>query len=135
MYDDNQITGSYSFFKGTLDYCPSQLLDGLEPLLAKGGCVVDYHSCELFPERWFDLVIVLRTDTAHLYDRLLAREYGKKKLEDNMTCEIMNVLLEEARDSYKTDIVVEMNSNTIEDMEDNVENVTNWIANNWKPVQ
>jgi hypothetical protein len=28
-----------------------QLLDHLEIILADGGKVVDYHSCELFPER------------------------------------------------------------------------------------
>ena len=28
----------------------------------KGGCVVDYHSCDMFPKSWFRLVFVLRTD-------------------------------------------------------------------------
>eukprot|EP01134_Creolimax_fragrantissima_P002603 CFRG2603T1 len=111
----------------------NKLLDGLEPLMTEGGNVVDYHSCDMFPERWFDLVIVLRTDTQHLYDRLQARGYGAKKLDDNMTCEIMNVLLEEARESYKEGIIVELNSNTVEDMEDNLDNVQTWISNNWKP--
>lgn len=53
--------------------CLLQLLDELEGRQAGGGKVVDYHSCELFPERWFDAVFVLRTDTKHLFDRLKAR--------------------------------------------------------------
>ena len=35
--------------------------------------MVDFHSCDLFPERWFDYVIVLRTDNTILFDRLVAR--------------------------------------------------------------
>ena len=27
-----------------------------------GGVVADYHSCEMFPERWFDLIVLLRTN-------------------------------------------------------------------------
>lgn len=50
-----------------------QLLDEMEVMLAPGGNVVDFHSCELFPERWFDLVLVLRTDNKLLFDRLVAR--------------------------------------------------------------
>ena len=37
-----------------------RVLDAMEPDLGRGGFVVDYHACELFPERWFDLVLVLR---------------------------------------------------------------------------
>lgn len=42
-------------------------------MLKEGGKVVDFHTCEIFPERWFDLVLVLRTDTANLYDRMTKR--------------------------------------------------------------
>lgn len=53
--------------------CLLQLLDELEGRQAGGGKVVDYHSCELFPERWFDAVFVLRTGTKYLFDRLKER--------------------------------------------------------------
>jgi broad-specificity NMP kinase len=49
------------------------VLDAMEELLANGGVVVDYHCNELFPQRWFDLVLVLTVDTEVLYDRLKAR--------------------------------------------------------------
>ena len=48
-------------------------MDALEPELEKGGCIVDFHSAEVFPERWFDLVIVLRVNNTLLYDRLQQR--------------------------------------------------------------
>lgn len=45
-----------------------KLLDHLEVILDKAaeegvGIVADFHVCEIFPERWFDLVLVLRTKT------------------------------------------------------------------------
>jgi hypothetical protein len=52
---------------------PTQLLDDMEPMMAPGGVVVDFHSVALFPERWFDLVLVLRADTDKIFDRLTAR--------------------------------------------------------------
>lgn len=51
----------------------SQLLDTLEPIMALGGKIIDYHGCEFFPERWFDIVFVLRTNNTILYDRLQER--------------------------------------------------------------
>lgn len=50
-----------------------QLLDAMEPIMADGGNVVDYHSCDFFPERFFDLVLVMRVDNTTLFDRLTAR--------------------------------------------------------------
>lgn len=51
----------------------SQLLDAIEDQAKQGGCIIDWHACDLFPKSWIDLVVVLRTDTATLYDRLTAR--------------------------------------------------------------
>ena len=50
-----------------------QVCDALEDQLATGGNIVDYHSCDFFPERWFDLVVVLQTDNTILYERLEKR--------------------------------------------------------------
>jgi len=43
----------------------------------------------------------------------------------------MEVLLEEARESYDEEIVVELRSDTSEEMESNVERVEGWIKQ-WK---
>lgn len=58
-----------------------KVVDELEDTMSSGGNVVDFHTCDLFPERWFDLVVVLRTDNTILFDRLTQRfvEGGKKK--------------------------------------------------------
>ena len=49
-----------------------KLLDLLEPKLGQGegGVIVEHHVPDLFPERWFDLVLVLRCNNTELYDRL-----------------------------------------------------------------
>ncbi|KAI0194045.1 AAA domain-containing protein [Xylaria flabelliformis] len=108
-----------------------KLLDALEDEVAAGGCIIDWHACEIFPERWVDLVVVLRVDTSTLYDRLKARKYPEKKLQENLDSEIMDVLLQEAQDSYNENIVVELTSNTTEEMDSNVDRIEAWIKQ-WK---
>eukprot|EP00568_Trieres_chinensis_P014258 CAMPEP_0183316452 /NCGR_PEP_ID=MMETSP0160_2-20130417/55004_1 /TAXON_ID=2839 ORGANISM="Odontella Sinensis, Strain Grunow 1884" /NCGR_SAMPLE_ID=MMETSP0160_2 /ASSEMBLY_ACC=CAM_ASM_000250 /LENGTH=186 /DNA_ID=CAMNT_0025482251 /DNA_START=219 /DNA_END=779 /DNA_ORIENTATION=- len=110
-----------------------KLLDVMEGMLEEAasdgaGVVVDYHSCDFFPERWFDLVLVLRARTEVLYDRLTKRGYSEKKRAENMECEIMQVVLEEAREGYAAEIVHEVPSNTLEEMESNVRRVEQWSA-------
>ena len=50
-----------------------KLLDALEDEAKAGGCIIDWHACDLFPESWINLVVVLRVDSTTLYDRLSAR--------------------------------------------------------------
>lgn len=45
----------------------------MDDYMTEGGSVVDYHGSDMFPERWFDAVFVLRTDNTILYDRLVKR--------------------------------------------------------------
>ncbi len=105
-----------------------KLIDEMESLMEEGGNIVDFHSPEIFPERWFDLVLVLQTQTENLFDRLTIRGYDEKKKNENMECEIMQVVLEASRDSYDPDMVHVLNSNNIEDLEANVARVQQWYA-------
>ncbi|KAF5312079.1 hypothetical protein D9619_003146 [Psilocybe cf. subviscida] len=106
-----------------------RLLDDLEPLIAEGGLILDWHTCEAFPERWADLVVVLRCDHTRLWERLEKRGYPLKKIQENNEAEIMQVVLDEARSSYAEEIVVELQSETSEDMEANVGRIVEWITN------
>ena len=72
-------------------------------------------------------MVVLRTDSTRLYDRLQARKYPEVKLQENLDSEIMEVLLEEARESYDAEIVVELRSDDAEDIDANVERLETWI--------
>jgi len=55
------------------------VLDELEPMVANGGCVLDWHTCDIFPERWVDLVVVLRCDHTALWNRLESRYVEKTR--------------------------------------------------------
>jgi len=99
-----------------------KILDHLEPLIEKGGMIVDYHSSEFFPERFFSHVIVLtcgREDTKILYERLEQRDgYTKEKIRQNVECEIFGECVEEAKEAYTGEGVVHVRSNeTEEEME------------------
>jgi adenylate kinase len=54
-----------------------------------GGLIIDFHSSDLFPLRYFDLVILMRCSNEQLYDRLLARGYEQNKIQENLDCEIL----------------------------------------------
>ncbi|KAF3053302.1 factor activating pos9 [Didymella keratinophila] len=135
----NQIVKDEGFHEGKDEETGSwivdedKLLDYLEErnISEEGGSILDWHACDLFPERWIDLVVVLRCDSTVLYDRLTARGYKDKKLDENMDSEIMQVLLDEAREAYKEEIVVELRSDSADDVEGNLERIEQWVVN-WK---
>ncbi|KAG7383872.1 hypothetical protein PHYPSEUDO_003229 [Phytophthora pseudosyringae] len=104
-----------------------KVCDEMEDMMTEGGKVVDFHTCDFFPERWFDLVVVLRADNTTLFDRLQKRGYSEKKVAENVECEIMEVVLQEARESYAPEVVQELPSRTVEDMESNIERVLTWV--------
>ncbi|KAK1267025.1 hypothetical protein QJS04_geneDACA000305 [Acorus gramineus] len=105
--------------------------DELEDMMYEGGNIVDYHGCDFFPERWFDRVVVLQTNNSILHDRLTSRGYSGVKLTNNIECEIFQMLLEDARISYAEDIVVTLQSDSVEDISSNVSVLTEWITN-WR---
>lgn len=128
---DNQFYLKYDEKYECPELDEDKLLDELEPLMQDGGKLLDYHSAEMFPERWIDQVYVLTTDNTNLYDRLVEKGQTGKKLQDNIQCEIFATILEEAKDSYKEDIVDTLPSNTHEDMSSNVKTVVEFIQQ-WK---
>lgn len=55
------------------------------------------------------------------------RDYPEAKLQENLDAEIFGVLLEEAKDAFDEDIVIELKSETVEDVEKNAEQILQWI--------
>uniref|UniRef100_UPI00358F67CE adenylate kinase isoenzyme 6 n=1 Tax=Myxine glutinosa TaxID=7769 RepID=UPI00358F67CE len=111
-----------------------RVVDELEEKMSAGGMIVDYHGSDFFPERWFQVVFVLRADTSVLYDRLQHRGYELRKVQENVQCEIFGTVLEEAHRSYRFEIVKELPSNTLEDLEENVEVILLWLVD-WGMMQ
>ncbi|KAF9240912.1 AAA domain-containing protein [Melanogaster broomeanus] len=107
-----------------------KLLDELESLVSEGGIILDWHTCDIFPERWADLVVVLRCNHTLLWERLENRGYSLKKIQENNQAEIMGVIAEEARESYQPQLIVELESESMEDLQGNVGRMVTWI-NEW----
>ncbi|XP_059658243.1 adenylate kinase isoenzyme 6 homolog [Cornus florida] len=106
--------------------------DELEDMMEEGGNIVDHHGCDFFPERWFDRVVVLQTENSVLYDRLTKRGYAGSKLTNNIECEIFRVLLEEAKENYREEIVVAFKSDSVDDINRNVASLIDWVRS-WCP--
>ena len=50
-----------------------------------------------------------------------------KKIKENNESEIMQIVLDDAQESYEADIVVELKSESTEDLEQNVNRIILWI--------
>ncbi|WAQ83455.1 hypothetical protein PtA15_3A826 [Puccinia triticina] len=87
-----------------------KLLDELEPLMSlpEGGTILDWPSSEIFPERWIDL-----------------------KIQEKNEAEIMGECLEEARENYDEEIVIELESDTINAIDSNIHHILAWTER-WK---
>ena len=70
----------------------------------------------------------VRTALILIYEH---RKYSLKKITENNEAEIMEVIAQEARDSYEPEIVVELKSESVEDLESNVARIVEWI-HAWK---
>mmetsp|Transcript_22223 Transcript_22223/g.68442 ORF Transcript_22223/g.68442 Transcript_22223/m.68442 type:complete len:159 (-) Transcript_22223:1888-2364(-) len=105
-----------------------ELLGVLEPRLEQGNVMLDFHSCDVFPAELLDLVLVLRVSTENLFDRLTARGYHQRKINENMECEIMQVVLEDAREAFPAEMVHVVENNNVDEMEANGARVEQWLA-------
>ncbi|ELP90815.1 adenylate kinase isoenzyme, putative [Entamoeba invadens IP1] len=112
----------------TLVIDEDKVLDYLEDVQKKEGFLLEYHSSQLFPERWFDLVVVLRTDNTVLYDRLLQKGYKENKVTNNLDCEIFQVCLDEAMENYQHKLVWEVHNETPEQLEEAVDAIAKYIT-------
>lgn len=62
---------------------------------------------------------------------MLSRNYADAKLQENLDSEIMEVLLQEAREAFDEEIVIELPSNTSDEMDSNVDRIEAWVKQ-WK---
>lgn len=124
---ENKIFESYDETRDSHVIDEDELLDRLETPLREGGCIVDWHCNDIFPERLIDLVVVLRCGTSALYDRLKARNYKDSKIQENIDAEIMSVVLEDALDSYDKRIVIELQNDEDKNIQENVDKIKTWI--------
>lgn len=71
-----------------------------------------------------------RTIHIHLLT-LYYRNYPESKLQENIDSEIMEVLLQEAHEAFDEEIVIELTSNTSDEMDTNIDRIVAWL-DQWK---
>lgn len=72
---------------------------------------------------------VVRCDTNVLFKRLEERGYNSKKIQNNVEFEIFQMGLDEAKSSYKHDIIKEIKGETPEDLEVGLKLVKEFLDN------
>lgn len=73
---------------------------------SKESLVIDSHLSHYLPKKYVDLCIVTKCSLKTLEKRLKKRKYNKKKIRENLDCEIFDVCLNEAKENkHKTMII------------------------------
>lgn len=121
LISDERLYGEWDDELNCSIFDEDRVADRLQELLADGGKVVDFHSCDFMEPSWFAVVFVLRAETHILYDRLAARNYAKEKIQENVQSEIFQVLLDEAVEAFGEDKVVQLKSNSMDDLTANLQ--------------
>ncbi|KAJ8902914.1 hypothetical protein NDN08_006232 [Rhodosorus marinus] len=124
----NQLTDGYDDERACHVLDEDKVLDALEDLMVKGGVVVDYHSPEWFPERWFSVVVVPRCSNGVLYERLSKRDYSQAKLQENLECEIMQVILDDVKEYYPKAFIVDGLHETEQETQELIQRITTYIS-------
>lgn len=121
-----------------LDY--EKLADAMTPDMENGGNVVDWIHADFWePSSLIDLIVVLTCDNTILFDRYKVRNYGERKIEQNIDSEIMQEIVSETQDYYKgedassqsTTLTI-LKSDTEDDMKSNLSRVKLWVER-WQP--
>lgn len=117
IIDDRKVRRSLKSHIRSLD-------DGMD---ATRVVLFETHTVSCLPREAIDHCFVLTARTDVIYDRLLARGYSAEKVAENVECEIMMVVQEEAVEHFGASKVTILRSNADEDIEDNVDRVLELI--------
>ena len=126
-----KLTVSYGNTKKCYALDEDAVLDALEPRMASGGVVLEHHSSDWFPQRWIQLVVIVKAKTETLYDRMMERGYPEAKIRENIEAEIFGVSVEEARNSYSEAVVLEAHGDNAVDNPQHIDG----IQKQWEIVE
>ena len=65
---------------------------------SKESLIIDSHMSHFLNPKFVDYVVITKTSLKKLKNRLKKRKYSKKKIEENLEVEIMDICLNEARE-------------------------------------
>jgi adenylate kinase len=94
----------------------------------KKGILIDFHSIGFIPRKLVDNVIVVRTETNLLWERLAKRGYKEAKIKENLEAEIFMESYNEAIDQFDEDIVGQRDNNTEDDMSATVKHIVDLFS-------
>ncbi|PUU74652.1 P-loop containing nucleoside triphosphate hydrolase protein [Tuber borchii] len=92
-----------------------KLLDEIEDEVKEGGCIIDWHIL---------LLCYVRIQPFYMIGW---RNGRYKKLQENLDAEIMQVILEEAREAYDEEVIIELRSDTTEEIDSNIDRISAWV--------
>lgn len=70
------------------------------------GIIIDSHMSHFLPKKYVNMAIITKCNLKTLAKRLKKRHYNKKKITENLECEIFDVCLNEAKEQgYKIKII------------------------------
>jgi adenylate kinase len=124
---DQKLYKKFNEEFGVPEFDEDMLCDALEPQIHSGGQIIDFHSSGFFPRDWFDVILILRASNTNIFDRLTERGYSENKIRENIESEIFNVVSDEVMESFSHDIILSRNSNTVEEMQNNLEEIVNFV--------
>lgn len=97
-----------------------KLFQELEPILNQGKNNVFETIHPLFENDEVDCVFVCRTNNTILHDRLTARGYSSKKLENNMQAEIFQTIYDEVSEDFDEYKIISIQNDNLDDLDRNV---------------
>lgn len=100
-------------------FCPAS--SSLSPLLSFPVLFLP------FPSSFLSALLPTEEDAVLTSSLDLRSGYAITKIQENNTAEIMDVVENDARESYAEEIVVVLNSETPEQMEENIGRIVSWV--------
>lgn len=79
--------------------------------------IIDTHSPSIVKYFDFDMIILIRCEIAELRRRLAERGYSKKKITENIDCEIFEVIKDDLDESFAIEPIIVYSSKDKEDDE------------------
>ena len=115
----------------TWEFDEEGLAASMVPSMRQGGYIVDWMHADFWPkDGFFNLIVTLRASNTSLYDRYEERGYSVEKREENLDAEIMETIADENAQYFgvfEEYPVIELQSNTEEEMSQNVEKLVDWV--------
>ncbi|KAH0785353.1 TAF9 RNA polymerase II, TATA box binding protein (TBP)-associated factor isoform 2 family protein [Histomonas meleagridis] len=96
----------------------------------EGGIVFDFHCSDVVDIENLDFVLVLRCESDLLWKRLAARGYSEDKIRENVEAEIFRTILDEVIEDFPANMIHEIQSNSIEDLDNALNQIQQALTNN-----